>query len=208
MYLLAWKQGLKGFTIYVDGSRDSVLFNDNSTSNKTNKIIRVIPPKRPKELEADFYTIKYKGEQFTVVVGLYEGDPYEIFAYQNNIELNIPNHKGVITKISKNHYSYKSDYLSIKNLLVEFNNVEEKTATLYPSQLLRQGAAPKYIIKTMKKVDDNIGSFTAAICRVLDKYTATETLEEKCPKCGNPLIREAGCKHCSNIECNWSACGD
>lgn len=206
VYLYAWEHGLKGCTIYVDGSRDPILSNEKSSEpNPSNKFITTKSPKRPVELEADFYTIKYKGEQFTVVVGLMENKPYEIFAYQNNIELNLKDHKGKIIKVSNNHYKYVSEYLTIKNLLLQFNNVEEKTATLYPSQLLRHGVEIKYIIKTMKKVDGNIASFTAAICRVLAKYTAKEVTKETCPECGEKLIMEQGCCKCPS--CGFSRCG-
>ena len=203
IYLEAWKNKLKGFTIYVDGSRDSVLFNENSI--KSTGITTTKAPKRPEVLEADFYTIKYKGDQFTVVVGLLEGKPYEIFAYQNNLEVNIKDHKGTITKIGKNHYKFTSEHITIKNLLLEFNNVEEKAATLYPSQLLRHGVEIKYIIKTMKKVNENIASFTSAICRVLSKYTPKEVTKETCPECGEKLIMEQGCCKCMN--CGFSRCG-
>ena len=206
VYLYAWEKGLKGCTIYVEGSRDPILSNEkNSEPNPSNKFVPTKAPKRPVELEADFYTIKYKGEQFTVVVGLMENKPYEIFAYQNNIELNLKDHKGKIIKVSNNHYKYVSEYLTIKNLLLQFNNVEEKTATLYPSQLLRHGVEIKYIIKTMKKVDGNIASFTAAICRVLAKYTNKEVTKETCPECGEKLIMEQGCCKCPS--CGFSRCG-
>lgn len=205
IYLEAWNKCLKGFTIYREGSRDSVLYVDSPTQQISNKFLTTKSPKRPVELEADFYTIKYKGEQFTVVVGLMENKPYEIFAYQNNIELNLKDHKGKIIKVSNNHYKYVSEYLTIKNLLLQFNNVEEKAATLYPSQLLRHGVEIKYIIKTMKKVNDNIASFTAAICRVLAKYTVKEITKEICPDCGEKLIMEQGCCKCPS--CGFSRCG-
>ena len=62
----------------------------------------------------------------------------------------------------------------------------------------------KYIIKTAKKVNDNITSFSSAMCRVLNKYVPKETLKDKCPDCGGELIREGGCIHCKN--CGYSKC--
>ena len=62
----------------------------------------------------------------------------------------------------------------------------------------------KYIIKTARKVNENISSFTSAICRVLSKYVEKEELSEKCPDCGGKLIREGGCIRCLN--CSYSKC--
>ena len=70
--------------------------------------------------------------------------------------------------------------------------------------LLRHGIDIKYIIKTAKKVNDNITSFSSAMCRVLSKYIPKETLKDKCPDCGGELIREGGCIHCKN--CGYSKC--
>ena len=102
------------------------------------------------------------------------------------------------------HYFFKSDIIQITELELANANIEEKAATLYASMLLRHGVNIKYIIKTAKKVNDNISSFTSALCRVLSKYIPTEVTGEKCPECGSDIIKEGGCEHCSC--CHWSRC--
>lgn len=201
IYIEAWKQGLKGITIYRDGCREGVL----TQVEKPKTIEGRQAPKRPKELEADAYLIKAKGEQFIILVGMLESKPYEVFAFRPRNPISFKPHKGVITKVSKMHYSFTSDVFHIDNLELANENVEENAATLYSSMLLRHGVDIKYIVKTAKKVNDNITSFSSAMCRVLSKYIPNEEVAgEKCPQCGGKIIREAGCKHCES--CDYSAC--
>ena len=202
IYMEAWRYNLKGVTIYRSGCKREAILATEPT--KTEVFTTTSAPKRPKTLEADFHSIKVKGEQFIVLVGLLEGKPYEIFAFKPNMVLKLNSHKGVITKESRMHYSFKSELVEIKELEGINSDVEEKATTLYASMLLRHGAAIKYIIKTAKKVNDNISSFTSAICRVLSKYVPAEISGEKCPECGGNMIREGGCSHCEN--CSYSKC--
>ena len=201
IYKEAWKQGLKGITIYRRGcKREGILTTE---MPKPSDILLTRAPKRPKELEADFYTVTSKGKQYIILVGLYNNKPYEIFAFEPNVKLSTASHKGVITKKSKMHYNYNSEFLHIPELEMANTNVEERAATLYSSMLLRHGVDIKYIIKTAKKVNDNITSFSSAMCRVLAKYISGNT-GDKCSECGGDLIREGGCIHCK--DCGWSKC--
>jgi hypothetical protein len=148
--------------------------------------------------------VKIKGEQFIVLVGLYDNKPYEVFAFKPEYEFKFKEHTGVITKVAKMKYSYDSGYLTIPELDSRNQNVEEKATTLYCSMLLRHGVDIKYIIKTATKVNDNITSFSKAICRVLAKYIKAEITGEKCPNCGGDLVYEGGCTHCNS--CEYSKC--
>lgn len=200
IYIEAWKAGNKGQTIYRDGCREGVL----NKVEKPKVIDNRQAPKRPKELEADYYQIKVKGEQFIVLVGLLEGKPYEIFAFRPLRPVSIPPHKGKIIKMGKMHYSFDSEYIQLSDLQLANTNVEEKAATLYASMLLRHGANIEYITKTAKKVNDNITSFNSAMCRILAKYITNTEVKEVCPECGGKLVRDGGCIHC--IDCGYSKC--
>ena len=70
--------------------------------------------------------------------------------------------------------------------------------------LLRHGVDIEYIIKTAKKVNDNISSFSSAICRILAKYIKSPETGEKCPECGAETVKTGGCTSCPN--CGWSKC--
>ena len=199
IYVEAWKSGLKGVTIYRAGcNREGIL-----TVKKPDSIPVTGAPKRPTVLPCNIYKIKVKGENFIVCVGLYEDKPYEIFVFRLKHNVELTDTKGEITKAKKGVYNLYSKDLVIANLLNTDISVEEKAATLYSSMLLRHGVNIKYIIKTAKKVNDNITSFSSAMCRVLAKYIPVE-VEGKCPECGADLIHEGGCTHCS--QCSYSKC--
>ena len=204
IYEEAWKHNLKGITIFRSGCARTAILQDTKTVNKEPIDKKRGYVKRPKEIDADYHQIKVKGETFIVLVGLVNDKPYEIFAYRPNVAAKIPNHQGKIVKVKKNHYMFKSDYIEIPNLQLVTNNVEEKAATLYTSMLLRHNTNIKYIVKTAKKVNDNIASFSSAMCRILSKYIPEENTGDKCPDCGGNIIRENGCLHCDS--CGWSKC--
>lgn len=203
IYMEAWKAHNKGQTVYRDGCRDGVLIT--KKEEKPKEIQNTKAPKRPKELEADYYEIKSKGSKYAILVGLFDKKPYEIFAFEMDKNMSIANHKGIIEKIGKGHYKFISDKLQIENLLLQNDKTEEKASSLYISMLLRHGVAIKYIIKTARKVNENIVSFTSAVCRILAKYTEKEEIEgERCPECEGRLVREGGCIKC--LDCGWSKC--
>lgn len=199
IYVEAWKHGLKGVTIYRAGcNREGIL-----TTKEPDSIPVTGAPKRPTVLPCDIHKIKVKGENFIVCIGLYEDKPYEVFVFRLKHNVELTDTKGEITKVKKGVYNLYSKDLVIANLLNTDISVEEKAATLYSSMLLRHGVNIKYIIKTAKKVNDNITSFSSAMCRVLAKYMPVEK-EGKCPECGSDLIHEGGCTHCQS--CSYSRC--
>lgn len=201
IYIEAWRTGNKGQTIYRDGCREGVLNKIEKSDTGNNRQA----PKRPKELETDYHQVKVKGEQFIVLIGLLEGKPYEIFAFRPLRPIDIPPHKGKIIKKSKMHYSFDSEFIQLSDLQLANTNIEEKAATLYASMLLRHGVSIEYIIKTAKKVNENITSFSSAMCRILAKYIKpSEVKGEVCPECGGNLVRDNGCLHC--IDCGYSRC--
>jgi ribonucleoside-diphosphate reductase alpha chain len=200
IYMQAWGHGLKGVTVYRQGcQREGILTTEKPVAKIDSKV-----SKRPKELKAKCHSVTVKGDQYTVFVGLLEDKPYEVFVTKQAPTVKVKEHEGVITKESKMHYSFSSDYIQIDNIQDLYEGSEEKSATIYVSMLMRHGVDLEYIIKTAKKTNPNISSFTSAMCRVLSKYVATASTSEKCPECGSPLTKEGGCTHCQN--CGWSKC--
>lgn len=208
IYMNAWHRGLKGITVYRDGSRDGILNSVDKVEYPTGAIIEHSAPKRPKVLPADLHVVTSNRVKYAVVVGLLDNKPYEVFAFEfNPLFLNdTKSFKGTITKVKKGKYKFESEYVVFENLqLLNKDRIEEKACTLYTSMLLRHGASIPFIIKTARKVNDGITSFSSAMCRVLSKYLPKEVIKgDVCPECGGEMIREAGCTKCTN--CGHSHC--
>lgn len=201
IYQLAWKYELKGVTVYRDGCRAGILVTD----TKPKEVFEQhSAPKRPKSLEAELHIVKVKKVKYAVIVGLMEGKPYETFAFELGEGHFLPQ-KGSIVKVKRGCYNFiGDDDLIIENIHLANDKVEERASSIYISMLLRHGAPIEYVIATAKKVNENIASFTSAICRVLMKYSKKDIEDEVCPDCGSKIVREAGCKKCTN--CGYSLC--
>ena len=75
LYMEGWRQGLKGLTVYVDGSRSGVLVADTA---ELEGFPQHTAPKRPIELPCNIHHTTIQGEKWVVMVGLMDGRPYEV----------------------------------------------------------------------------------------------------------------------------------
>ncbi len=203
LYFKAWKTGCKGFTVYREGSRSGVLVE--SDKDIVDDFHESTAPKRPKELRADYFSAKAAGRDFAVIIGLWPDTnrPYEVFAFENPPSQK--NTTGRIIKVRKGQFKFVNGEFEIPDLQLAADRVEQKALTLTASMLLRHGAHVNHVINVIKKIDENITSFSSVVRRYLSRYIDDEIQEEKCPECGGNLIREEGCVHCES--CQFSRCG-
>jgi len=234
IYIESWKQGLKGITVYRDGSRSGILVSDDNKKKKKEKQeneaqipveqlqINMFPRKRPKKLEADVIRFLNKQEEWLAVVGLIDGKPYEIFTGKMEDVFRLPEwvNKGWIIKERDEHGKSRYDFqfidkqgykVTIEGLSRSFNPEFWNYAKLI-SGVMRHGMPIHEVVKLVEGLnlsDDFINTWKNGVARALKRYIpdGTAPKDKKCPQCGDPegLVYEEGCLVCKS--CGYSKCG-
>jgi len=210
LYQLGWKLGLKGITVYVDGSRDGVLI----TETKKETFPQHNAPKRPQELNCDIHNLSVKGEKWTILVGLMDEKPYEVLGGANKlVDLPRSAKKGTIikTSITKNkaRYDLVVNDMSVKDVVQVFDNANYSAFTRLLSLSLRHGAPINYVVEQLQKDEtSDMFSFARCLARVLKQYVPDGTKatgQKTCEECNSTeLSYQDGCVSCTS--CGWSKC--
>lgn len=206
IYTESWKKGLKGTTIYRDGCRTGVLVQIDA--KKADVFEYRDAPKRPEELHVDIYHIKAKAEPYTILVGLLDRKPYEVFCIPNILCSGYKT--GFLKKKSRGVYNLTctlDNEFSIVNDITKSMSDEQQAITRLISTSLRHGADIKFIVEQLLKTDGELNSFTKAIARTLKQYIPDGTTSTAtCLDCGSKaIVYEEGCQKCK--ECGSSKCG-
>lgn len=220
IYREAWKQGLKGITVYRDGSRSGVLVA--ADDKKKEETVSSQPPKRPAILEADVVRFTNGDEKWIAVVGLLENKPYEIFTGRAEEAFIVPDRvtKGWVIKNKMEDGRKRYDFryvdrdgykVTIEGLSRCFRPEFWNYAKLI-SGILRHGMPIPHVVDVVSNLnvdDDNINTWKNGVARALKKYIpdGTQAVDRKCSSCGDPdgLIYEEGCLKCKS--CGHSKCG-
>lgn len=225
IYLQSWHKGLKGITIYRDGSRSGVLVaadskKDNSSATMADFHDTQAPP-RPKKLDAKVIRFQNNKEKWVAVVGLLNGKPYEIFTGKTEDVFVLPPiiEYGWVIKSRKEdgttqydfQYEDKDGYkITMEGLSRSFDKEFWNYAKLI-SGVLRHGMPIPYVINLVEKMnmyDDNINTWKNGIVRALKTFVAdgTKMNDKTCTECGEKgLVFEEGCLKC--VSCGYSKCG-
>lgn len=211
IYYNSWKLGLKGQTVYRDGCRKGVIVSTDKIEQTEDDFKDVRAPKRSIELPADYYTVYDKKKCYSILIGLMNNRPYEIFIISDITGLpeilDDNKIKGVIRKEMKDVYLFEADSYDFIIPNLQDAEHDEKELGLMLSTMLRHGVPLKFLIKTLNKTKPIAGSFTYKLIKILSKYIPNgEETGEKCPDCGAKIRYENGCKRCSNPDCGYSAC--
>jgi len=207
IYEESWKRGLKGVTVYRDGCRTGVLVNT-TTKPKQPVFEYKDAPKRPTELPVDIHHIKIKNQNYTVIVGMMDEKPYEVFAVP--VILCQEYNSGFLSKKARGNYNLTcslDEQVSIVNNITSNMTDEEQAITRLISTSLRHGTDIKFIVEQLQKIEGELNSFTKVISRVLKTYIPNGSKSTlSCMECGSDaVIFEEGCSKCKN--CGSSKCG-
>ncbi len=215
LYFQGWKKGLKGITVYVDGSRSGVLI---SSKEEKEEFPQVEAVARPHELDCDIHHTTIKGERWTMLVGLMDGKPYEVMGGLSNL-IEIPK-KYINGRLSKHTFKTKNnrydlrfgengDEVVIKDIVRVYDNPNNSAFTRMISLALRTGAKPSFLVEQLQKdKDSDMYSFSRCIARILKNYImdGEKVTTGTCEECTDgELTYQDGCESCTT--CGWTKCG-
>ncbi len=227
IYLESWKKGLKGITVYRDGSRSGVLISNEPKNEdgdiddqEANLLTEYSPPKRPKKIEADVIRFQNEYEKWLAVVGFVNDKPYEVFTGKMEDSFNLPTfvNKGWVIKNKTDRGSqYDFQFIdkdgyrtTIEGLSRSFDKEYWNYAKLI-SGVLRHNMPINDVVDLINGLnlyDDNINTWKNGVARALKKYVAdgVEASDKVCPSCNDPhgLLYEEGCLTCKS--CGYSKC--
>ncbi|MCZ4695526.1 adenosylcobalamin-dependent ribonucleoside-diphosphate reductase [Ancylomarina euxinus] len=220
LYVEAWKSGCKGCTVYRDGSRSGVLIANDKKEEASGKIM---PEKRPEQLEAEVVRFQNNKEKWIAIIGLYKGQPYEIFTGiqddEEGILLPKSVNKGFILKRKDEEGNTRYDFqysnkrgfkTTFEGLSYKFDKEFWNYAKLI-SGVLRHGMPIEQVVNLISGLQldsENINTWKNGVERSLKKYipNGTQAKGMTCTDCGSEhVIYQEGCLICQS--CGTSKCG-
>lgn len=220
VYKTAWEYGCKGVTVYRDGSRAGVLVSAKENNSKEAGLRKKV---RPKSLDAEVIRFKNGPEQWIALVGLLNGNPYEIFTGLIDEEIrSIPKSvsMGYIVKEKDDsgktrydfHYIDKYGYRNIVGGISHMFNKEYWNYAKLISGVLRNKMPIVDVVNLVSGLQldsEAINTWKNGVERALKRYIPDGTKDisgKQCEKChSDNLVYQEGCLTC--MACGNSKCG-
>jgi ribonucleoside-diphosphate reductase alpha chain len=209
IYIEAWKQGLKGVTVYVDGSRDPILSTSKSEPKSESKVsLNTITPISRKTIGTTIGATHCKkcacGTLYITTNLDKDGNLVEVFTHTS---------KGGICQANLNAET-RLISLGLRSG-IKIEEIEDQLKGIHcpacqmakaKGQPIDGMSCPDIISRTIKEFTDS-GWTICSQYQEEKPIVADSTIEtkDKCPECGEPLVRQSGCRSCPN--CGFSYCG-
>lgn len=201
IYLTAWKEGLKGVTVYVDGSRDPIL----TTDNKPKEHVMTITPKfdyitpvSRKTMGTTYGATHCKkcacGTLYITTNRDIDGNLVEVFTHTSKGGICQANMNAVTRMIS----------LGLRSG-IKVAEIEDQLKAIHCPACQMNKAKGKQVDGT--SCPDIISRTIRDVMNETDKQPVKTEVSStnKCPECGEQLIHSAGCVSCNS--CGFSKCG-
>ena len=175
-YELSWGLGLKGVTIYRNGSREAQVLSTTPVNTVEKRESVLSTPSKcelPDVLDAKRYRVKDKdgNKLYICVAHNSNGDPMEVFAKM----------------------PYKS------------SDIHWGSTCRMVSLGLRYGIPLHEMAKQLGKSSRDMFDIPAQLAKILKSYmTEKMSWKPQCPECGQEVTYESGCECCKC--CGWSKC--
>ena len=214
IYMYAWKMGLKGVTVYVDGSRDPILTtNLEESKSKDNKpVFDTITPISRKTFGTTYGATHCKkcacGTLYITTNLDKDGNLVEVFTHTSKGGICQANLNAVTRMIS----------LGLRSG-IKIEEIEDQLKGIHcpACQMIKAKgnhvdglSCPDITAKTIKEFVSKGWKVCKNTEKSLEKCENTdqkplEKCENKCPECGESIINTGGCISCPN--CGYSKCG-
>jgi ribonucleoside-diphosphate reductase alpha chain len=205
VYLLAFRSGCKGVTIYRDGSREEQVLNVGQSRNKRERDpaaggIATTRPSRPQLLSGETQRMDTGCGKLFVIMNDDELGPREVFANMGKAggcaSSNTEALGRLISLALKKGASAGEIVEQLKGIRCHVPYGLGANATLSCADAIGKALERRYVV----------GAAAAAAGGSQPQLSFAQVAQGACPDCGGVMRHEGGCAVCNDSECAYSKC--